>query len=186
MPVQYSSHSIWRRVLCVFRSQCSWESVLALESIENLVWSRVLRLFLMDLARFLQLDDSEVCIEVLIYCREGSFFNSDVNYVVNSLFVSVMCGLMESLTIPNYDNYTIFFMGILAFHFVHSLVCETNHLEGPKNSQFCRILYSKAARRREQSQPLPQPQIIYFPLFAFSSNAPKCTGKKGIKRHVVF
>lgn len=126
MSVQHSPYSIWRRILCVFRSQCSWESVFALESIENLVWSRFLRLFLMDLTCFLQLDGSEVCIEGLINCREGSFFNSDANYVVNSLFVSAMCGLMESLTIPNYDNYTIFFMGILAFHFVHSTVCETN------------------------------------------------------------
>ena len=33
---------------------------------------------------------------------------------------------MESLTIPNYDNYTIFLVGILAFHYVHSTVCGTN------------------------------------------------------------
>lgn len=129
MSVQHSSHSIRRRILCVFRSQCSWESVPALESIENLVWSRFLRFFLMDLACFLQLDGFEVCIEGSIHCREGSFLNSDANYVMNSLFVSVMCGLMESLTIPNYDNYTIFLMGILAFHFVHSTVCETNDWE---------------------------------------------------------
>lgn len=182
MSVQHSSHSIRRRILCVFRSQCSWESVPALESIENLVWSRFLRFFLMDLACFLQLDGVEVCIEGWIHCREGSFFNSDANYVMNSLFVSVMCGLMESLTIPNYDNYTIFLMGILAFHFVHSIVCETNDWERG-NTRFRWVLYEKAARRREHTQ-----QIIsfYFPLFAFSKNASKCTGKKGIKRHVAF
>ena len=98
-----------------------------MESIENMVWLCILRLFLVDFTCFLQLDGSKVDLCLLIHFREGWFFNSDPNYFADSLFVSVMCGLMESLTIPNYDNYTIFFMGILAFYYVHSLVCETNN-----------------------------------------------------------
>lgn len=30
-----------------------------------------------------------------------------------------MCGLIETFTIPNYDNYTIFLMGILSYYYIH-------------------------------------------------------------------
>lgn len=43
---------------------------------------------------------------------------SDKNYLVNALIVSVVCGLTETLTIPNYDNITIFVVSILTYNYV--------------------------------------------------------------------
>lgn len=51
------------------------------------------------------------------------FLNEDAAFVPHSLFVAVMCALMESLSIANYDNFTIFGMGVLSYSFVHCCVC---------------------------------------------------------------
>lgn len=59
-----------------------------------------------------------------IMSREGWLLNSDPNYLWNALWVSISCGITETLTISNYDNYTIFAMGILSYYYVHWSVCE--------------------------------------------------------------
>ena len=59
--------------------------------------------------------------------REKWLLNSDPNYLWNSFLVSILCGITETLTISNYDNYTIFGMGILSYYYVHSSVCEQTH-----------------------------------------------------------
>lgn len=51
------------------------------------------------------------------------FLNEDPAFVPHSLFVAVMCALMESMSIANYDNFTIFGMGVLSYAFVHCCVC---------------------------------------------------------------
>lgn len=59
----------------------------------------------------------------MIITRHGWLVNFDSNTLWNAFFVSVLCGLTESLTISNYDNFTIFGMGILSYNYVHSFVC---------------------------------------------------------------
>ena len=54
-----------------------------------------------------------------LFHRNHWFVNSDPAYIPHALFVSVLCGLTESLSVPNYDNYCIFVMGILAYAFVY-------------------------------------------------------------------
>ena len=47
----------------------------------------------------------------------------DANYRQNALIVSVICGLMETFTISNYDNITIFVTCILSYYYLtHVLV----------------------------------------------------------------
>ncbi len=60
-------------------------------------------------------------VEMMRY-RNGWLLNGDTHYIRNAVFVSCMCGLTESVTVANYDNYTIFVMGILSYYYVHSLV----------------------------------------------------------------
>ena len=48
----------------------------------------------------------------------GWLLNSDSNYLYNALFVSILCGLTETFTISNYDNFTIMVMGILSYKYV--------------------------------------------------------------------
>ena len=43
---------------------------------------------------------------------------ADRNYVENAIIVSVICGLTETVTIPNYDNITIFVMAILSYNYI--------------------------------------------------------------------
>lgn len=43
---------------------------------------------------------------------------SDKNYIQNALIVSVVCGLIETLTIHNYDNVTIAVMAVLTYYYV--------------------------------------------------------------------
>ncbi|KNB43716.1 phosphatidate cytidylyltransferase [Blastocystis sp. subtype 4] len=59
---------------------------------------------------------------VYLFTRNGWLLNGDTHYIRNAVFVSCMCGLTESVTVANYDNYTIFVMGILSYYYVHSLV----------------------------------------------------------------
>ena len=53
--------------------------------------------------------------------------NSDPACIPHALFVSVMCGLAESLSVPNYDNYCIFFIGVLAYAFVYYECLQQTH-----------------------------------------------------------
>lgn len=53
----------------------------------------------------------------------GWLLNSDSNYLYNALFVSILCGLTETFTISNYDNFTIMVMGILSYNYVQYNVC---------------------------------------------------------------
>lgn len=47
---------------------------------------------------------------------------TDKNYVMNAIIVSVVCGLTETLTIPNYDNITIFVVSVLTYNYVKCIV----------------------------------------------------------------
>ena len=50
--------------------------------------------------------------------RQNLMRIADKNYVMNALIVSIVCGLTETLTIPNYDNITIFVVSILTYNYV--------------------------------------------------------------------
>ena len=43
---------------------------------------------------------------------------SDKYYIQNALIVSVVCVLIETLTIHNYDNVTIAVMAVLTYYYV--------------------------------------------------------------------
>lgn len=62
------------------------------------------------------------CIDKIMN-RNGWLINSDPNYMVNALYVSIFCALTESFTIKDYDNFTIFAMGILSYNYVKWNVC---------------------------------------------------------------
>lgn len=60
-------------------------------------------------------------VDILIGCitrRENLMYISDNNYIQNALIVSVVCGLIETLTIHNYDNVTIAVMAVLTYYYV--------------------------------------------------------------------
>lgn len=50
--------------------------------------------------------------------RENLMYIQDPYYVQNAVIVSVVCGLIETLTIHNYDNVTIAVMAVLTYYFV--------------------------------------------------------------------
>ena len=77
----------------------------------------------LGLVAYITLFEKLICNPMLMN-RERWLLNSDSNYLWNSLLVSIMCGITETLTIANYDNYTIFCMGILSYYYVHCPVCE--------------------------------------------------------------
>lgn len=50
--------------------------------------------------------------------RENLMYIKDKYYIQNAVIVSVVCGLMERLTIHNYDNITITAIAILTYYYV--------------------------------------------------------------------
>ena len=50
--------------------------------------------------------------------RENLMYIKDKYYIQNAVIVSVVCGLMETLTIHNYDNITITAIAILTYYYV--------------------------------------------------------------------
>lgn len=94
------------------------------ESIEDVVWTPFVYRFLIysNCSSCLVLFSVLSCL-VMIMTRHAWLVNSDSNTLWNALFVSVLCGLTESVTISNFDNFTIFGMGILSYNYVHCFVC---------------------------------------------------------------
>lgn len=54
----------------------------------------------------------------VVSCREHLMRISDADYVLHAIIVSVICGLTETLTIPNYDNITVSVVCVLLYDYI--------------------------------------------------------------------
>ena len=60
----------------------------------------------------------EFGLDLSLMHRENLMYIKDKYYIQNAVIVSVVCGLMETLTIHNYDNITITAIAILTYYYV--------------------------------------------------------------------
>ena len=54
----------------------------------------------------------------VVSCREHLMRIRDADYVLHAIIVSVICGLTETLTIPNYDNITVSVVCVLLYDYI--------------------------------------------------------------------